>query len=89
MGTSLTKSKLFLHKVIIINTLSPALLYMLYASCIKLFVEALELFMHAVFQVVIICKMVSMDCIPQETKLLEVRWCSNRSVCLSPSDLLF
>lgn len=75
MGTSLTKFKLLFHKVFIINTLYPALLYMLYASCINLFVEALELFMHAVFQVVITCKMVSMKCITQGTKMMEVRWC--------------
>lgn len=49
MGTSLTKLKLFFPKVSIMNTLFSALLYRLYASCIKLFVEASELFVHAVF----------------------------------------
>lgn len=49
MGTSLIKLKLFFLKVCIMNTLFSALLYKLYASCIKLFVEASELFVHAVF----------------------------------------
>ena len=49
MGTSLTKLKLFSPKVFIVSTLFSALLYKLYASCIKLSVEASELFVHAVF----------------------------------------
>ena len=49
MGTSLTKLKLFFPKVFITNTLFSSLLYKLYASCIKVFVEASELFVQAVF----------------------------------------
>jgi len=43
------KVEIILLKVSIMNTLFSALLYKLYASCIKLFVEASEIFVHAVF----------------------------------------
>lgn len=57
MGTSLTKLRLFFHKVsFIINTLSPLLHEMLYAGRMKFFAEASELFPLAVFQPVIIHK---------------------------------
>lgn len=49
MGTSLTKLKLFFPKVFIMNTLFSSLLYKHIASCIKVSVEASELFVHAVF----------------------------------------
>jgi hypothetical protein len=49
MGTSLTKLKLFFPRVSIMNTFFSALHYKLYASCIKLLVEASDLFVHAVF----------------------------------------
>jgi len=57
MGTSLAKLRLFFHKIsFIINTLFPLLCEMLYASPMKFFAEASELFTLAVFQLVIIHK---------------------------------
>jgi hypothetical protein len=41
----------------------PPLLMILYASHVKRFAEASELFTHATFQLAIICKMASLECI--------------------------
>jgi hypothetical protein len=63
MGITFTKLKLFFHNVSFnINTLFPPLPEMVYASYVKPFAEALELFRHAVFQL-IIQKTTSSDCI--------------------------
>jgi hypothetical protein len=48
---------------------------MLHASRVKLFAEASELFTYAVFQLVIICKMESSECILQWAKKMKVRGC--------------
>jgi hypothetical protein len=42
-----------------VNTLFPPLRECLYAACQKLFAEMLELFTHAVFQLVVVSKKVS------------------------------
>jgi len=44
---------------------------MLYASCVKLFAEVLELFTHAMFQLAI-CKMALSECSFQGPKMMEV-----------------
>jgi hypothetical protein len=54
VGTFFTKLRLFFHKVSITNTLFPPLRQTLYAGRVKLFAEASELFMHAVFQLVVV-----------------------------------
>jgi hypothetical protein len=70
MGTSFTKWRLFFHKISFnIITLFPTLCETLYAGYIKLFAEALELFMRTVFQFVVICKTVSSECVLQGAKL--------------------
>jgi hypothetical protein len=62
MGTSFTKLRLFFHKVLfIINTLFQPLCEVLYTSHIKLFAEASKLFTHAVFQLIVIHKMASLE----------------------------
>lgn len=50
----------------------PLLLAIVYASHVKLFAEASELFTHAVFQLVIVCKMASLECILQGAKKMVV-----------------
>jgi len=76
MGTSFTKLRTFFYKVFfIINTLSSTLHEMLYSRHIKLFAEALELFMHTVFQLTVILKTASLECYLQEAKYTEVRGC--------------
>jgi hypothetical protein len=73
MGTSFTKLRLFSHKIsFIINTLFPPLCEMLYASRVKLFAEASELFVQAVLQVIVVRKT---ECILQGAKKQEVRGC--------------
>jgi Transposase. len=54
----------------------PPFCEVLHAGHVKLFAEASELFMHAVLQLVIICKIVSLECILQEVRKMEVRVCS-------------
>lgn len=71
LGTSFTELKLFFHKVFIINTLFPSFFEMLCAACIKLFAKASELFMHVMFQLIIICKMVPSDCVLQGVKKMK------------------
>jgi hypothetical protein len=44
---------------------------MLCAACIKLFAKASELFMHVMFQLIIICKMVPSDCVLQGVKKMK------------------
>jgi hypothetical protein len=69
MGISFTKSKLFFHKVSIINTLfSSPLCETLYAGRVKLFAEASELFTPAVFQLVVVRKTASSESILQGAK---------------------
>jgi hypothetical protein len=54
MGPCLTKLRLFFHKVFsIVNLHFPFLRKMPYAGSVKLFAEASELFMRAVFQLVV------------------------------------
>jgi hypothetical protein len=48
---------------------------MLYASGIKLFAEVSELFMHAVFQLIVIRKTAYLEGILQEVKKMEVGGC--------------
>lgn len=75
-GYILYKVETLFHKVsFIINTLFPPLHEMLYAGHIKLFAEALELFMHTVFQLVVIRKMASLECNLQGTKKMEAGGC--------------
>jgi len=72
IGALCTKLRLLFHKVsFIISTLFsmfiistfffPPLRGVLYNGHVKLFAEALELFMHAVLQLVVICKTVSLE----------------------------
>jgi hypothetical protein len=73
MGISLTKQRLFFHKVtFIINTISPLVHGTLYAGRVKFFAEASELFMNAVFQLVLFRKTESLECNLQEAKKMEV-----------------
>jgi hypothetical protein len=76
MGASITKLRLFFHTVFfIINTLFPPMRETLYDHCVKLFAEALEHFTHAVFQLVVICKMASSECVLHGAKKTDVRGC--------------
>jgi hypothetical protein len=62
MGTSLTKLRLFFHKVFfIVDVHFPSLRKMLYAGSVKLFTEASELFTHAVFELVVVRKTASSE----------------------------
>ena len=73
MDTSFAKQKLFLREVsFVISTHISPLRETLYACRVKLFAEASELFAHAVFQLVVVYKTASMECILQETKNMEV-----------------
>jgi len=76
MSTNFIKLRLFFHKVsFIINTRFPTLHEMLDGSHVRLFVEVSELFTHAVFQLDIIHKIASLECVLQEAKKLEVGRC--------------
>jgi hypothetical protein len=71
MGTPLTKLRLFFCKAFFnINTIFPRLRETLYAGRVKLFAEAFELFMHAVFQLIVVGKTASSPCILQGAR----RW---------------
>jgi len=59
----------------IISTFFPSLREVLYTGHVTLFAEASELFMNTVLQLVVTCKTVSLECIPQEVKEMEVRVC--------------
>jgi hypothetical protein len=50
----------------------PPLLAILYASRVKLFAESSELFTHTLFQLVIVYKMASLECILQGAKKMAV-----------------
>lgn len=63
MCTSFTKLILFLLRASSINTLFPSFHEMLYATNIKFLARVPELFMHTVVQLIIICKVVSSECI--------------------------
>jgi len=63
MCTSLTKLILFLLRVFSINTLFPSFHEMLYATHVKFLAKVSELLMHTVVQLIIICKVASLDCI--------------------------
>jgi hypothetical protein len=66
VGRSFTKLRLFFHEIsFAIKTRLPHLPETLYAGRLKLFAEALELFVHAVFQLVVVHKTVSSECILQ------------------------
>jgi hypothetical protein len=56
---------LFFHKFSTRNTLFTPLRDILYARSVKLFAETSELFMHAVFRLVVVRKTVSSECILQ------------------------
>jgi hypothetical protein len=76
MGTYFTKFRLFFHKVsYIINTPFPTLHEMLLGGCVKLFVEVSKLFTCAMFQLVIIHKIASLEYILWGSKKLEVGGC--------------
>jgi len=60
---------------LIINIFYHLLHKILYAGHTKLFAEVSELFQHAVFQFIVICKIVCLECILQVTKQMEVRGC--------------
>lgn len=69
--TSFTKLTLFFHKVfVLINKLLPP--EMLCAALLKLFAEALKVFMHAVFQLVVVRKTVPSEFVLQEARKMEV-----------------
>jgi hypothetical protein len=73
MGTSFTKLRRFFCKVFfIINTISSTLHEMLYAHHVKLFAEALELFMHTAFLLTVILKTTSFECCLQGAKYMEI-----------------
>jgi hypothetical protein len=76
MGASVTGLRLYFHSLCQLSAhfFSP-LPEMLYASCIKFFAEALELFMHAVFHLFVIHKTASLDFIFQGPKNMEVGGC--------------
>ena len=65
----------YIFSTFTISTFFPLLREVLYTGHVKLFAEALELFTHAVLQLVVICKTVSLECILQEVKEMEVRVC--------------
>lgn len=68
-GYSLHIVEITFHNVsFIINTLFPPLLEMLHAIRIELFADMSELFIHAAFQLIIICKMASSESILQGSK---------------------
>ena len=72
MGTSITKLRLFFHKVVfIVNTLVSSLCVVPYAGGSKLIAEVSELF---VFQLVIFHK-TSSECVLQGARNMEVGGC--------------
>ena len=71
-GASFTKFTLFFDNVfLIINTLFPTLHVDVYASCVKLFAETLEIITHAVFQLVVGRKKASSECVLQGAREVE------------------
>jgi hypothetical protein len=72
MGTSFTKLRLFFNKVFYtINTFFPPLRETLYAGRVKRFAEASKFSTHAVFQLVVVRKTASSNCIHQGAKKME------------------
>jgi len=60
MGTSFTKLSLFFHKpLFIINTIFRLLPEVPYTCHVNLFTEASELFMHTIFELIVVCKTAS------------------------------
>lgn len=60
IGMSFTKLSLFFHKLLfIMNTLFPLLSEMLYTGNVNLFAETSELFVHTMFELIIIHKTAS------------------------------
>jgi len=60
MGTSFTKLSLFFHKLLfIMNTFFSLLSEMLYTGHVTLFAEASELFVHTMFELIVIHKTAS------------------------------
>lgn len=60
IGTSFTKLSLFFHKLLfIMNTLFPLLPEMLYTGHINVFAETSELFMHTMFELIVVHKTAS------------------------------
>jgi hypothetical protein len=72
MGTSFTHLRLFLHKVFIIDALTPPMYEILCVSRINSLVEASKVFTPTVFQIVVFRKAASSECILQESKKMEV-----------------
>jgi hypothetical protein len=67
MGTTSTKFRLFVHKIsFIINVTFPPLFLTLYAGRTKLLAEVLT--MQAAFQLLVNCKITSLECIFQGAK---------------------
>jgi hypothetical protein len=76
VGTSFTMLRLFSHKVSSsINKLFTHLCETLWASSVKFFAEASELFMHVVFHLVVVLKSASSECIKQGAQKMEIGGC--------------
>jgi len=75
--TSTSFAKLtFIHKVsLVISTHFPLVRETLYAGRVQPHAEASELFMHAVFQLVVFRKTASSECILQGSKKVAVGGC--------------
>jgi hypothetical protein len=74
ISTSFAELRLVFHEVSIINTPFPPMPETLDADHINI-AEMSELLTHAVFQLVIVCKMALSECILQEAKNVEVGGC--------------
>ena len=76
MGPAFAKLRVFFQNAFFIsNTRLPPMHEMLYASYLEIFIETSYLFTHAVFQLVPIHKMISLECTLQGAKKNEVRGC--------------
>jgi hypothetical protein len=99
MSTSSTNVRLFFQKFSISNTLCTPLLEILHAGSVQTFAETSELFMHALFRLVV-RKTASSECIIQGGQKDVSRRVPNSGlygkedliylpVCLNPSNSLF
>jgi hypothetical protein len=76
MDTSFTKLRLCSHKhCLTIHTFSPPLPETLYTGRLKLLAEASRLFSHVVFQLVVVGKTASSDCVLLGATKVEVGGC--------------
>lgn len=79
LGTSFTEFRLFFHKISYINNMVfPTFRETLYAGSVKLFAESSELSTHFVFQLDIVCKTASSECIFQGPKGLKPKAAKSR-----------